>query len=488
MNTAQVNYAAKQSIQFGVLNEGQCREIVNAAFRVLERTGCDIHHEGARQLLKDAGCRVNGIRVKIPTSLVEKAIRTAPSQITVYDREGNPALHLGARSGKSYFVAGILNLNRIDPFTGAKRLTVKQDAADAGLVIDALPNIDVAGGLACISDCTPQLADVHELRKLLETTAKPILIWNFDTFGIKTQVEMCAAVAGGLDKFLEKPFVIAGAPSSSPLAHAEDVLDRMLYMFEIGLPTPYVASPMVGATAPVTLAGSCVVGLADTFVGLVLSQLKNEGCPFIGTCFVDYMDMQTMAFSHTSPESVLGSAASCDLFRYLDLPFATHFGNTDSPIFDQQAAFDITTQLYTGMLNGANLNYFIGYLESAMSSSLEMLVFGNEAIGFLRRITEGFEVNAETLAEDVIHHVGPSSNFLGEEHTIRHFRESWVPRDFIRSTHEKWTASGSKDFYARANEKVKGIIAAGSRKPLSPEVLAELDAIVEKAEKRYQSS
>lgn len=486
MNNVKTNFVSKQSVQFKVLNEGQCREIVHAAFRVLARTGCHVHHEGARKILQAAGCLVDGIQVKIPTYLVEKAIRTAPSQITIYDREGNPALHLGAHSGNSYFVAGLLNLYRLDPLTGERRLTVKQDAAQAGLVIDALPNIDVASGLACISDCKPQLADVHELRMLLETTTKPILLWNFDTNGIKTQVEMCAAVAGGLDKLKAKPFVIAGASPTSPLAHAEDVLDRLLYMFEVGLPTPYVAAPMIGATAPVTIAGSLVVGLADTLVGLVLSQLVNEGCPFMGTCFVDFLDMKSMSFSHTCPEFTLGSAASGDIFRFLDLPYAAHLGSTDAPVFDQQAAFDVGIQLYTGILNSANLNFFLGYLETAMSSSLEMLVFGDEAIGYLRRITEGIEVSRETLAEDVIHNVGPNGNFLGEEHTMHHFRENWTPKAFIRTTYEKWSGEGGKDLYARANERVKEIIAAGPRKPLSPEVLAKLDAILERAEKRYQ--
>lgn len=487
MNTIKENSASNQSVQFKVLNEGQCREIVHAAFRVLERTGCNVHHEGAQKLLQDAGCRIDGIRVNIPTYLLEKAIRTAPSQITIYDREGNPALHLGAKNGKkSYFVAGLENQYRIDLETGEKRLTTKQDAAEAGLVIEALPNVDVACGLSCISDCTPQLADVYEVRMLLETTTKPLLIWNFEKDSIKTQVEMCAAVVGGLDKLLAKPFVIAGGAATTPLAHSEDALDKLLYMFELGLPTPYVAGTMLGGTAPVTLAGSFVIGLADTLVGLLLSQLVNEGCPFIGTCFTDLIDMKTMAFSFTNPELSLGQAASADIFRYLDMPFAVHLGCTDSPVFDQQAAFDIGIQIYTGILSGSNLNYFLGYLETAMSSSLESLVFGNEAIDYVRRIVEGVEVSTETLAEDVIDNVGPGGNFLGEEHTMKHFRENWVPTNFVRTSYDKWAADGKRDFKDRAKEKVKEILAQGPRKPLSPQVLAELDTIIERAEKKYK--
>ncbi|HWR45914.1 trimethylamine methyltransferase family protein [Sporomusa sp.] len=486
MSNIKTNFVTKQSVQFKVLNEGQCREIVHAAFRVLERTGCNVHHDGARKLLKDAGCWVDGNRVNIPTYLLEKAIKTAPSQITIYDREGNPALHLSANNGNSYFVAGLENQYLHDSDTGEKRLTTKQDVANAGLVIDALPNVDVACGLACISDCTRQLADVYEARILLENTTKPFLTWNFDIESIKTQIEMCAEVVGGMDKLVAKPFVILGAAASTPLAHAEDALDKLLYMFEIGMPTPYIAATMLGGTAPVTLAGNLVMGLADTLVGLLLSQLTNEGCPFIGTCFTDMFDMKTMAFSHTGPEFSLGSAATADIFRYLDLPFAVHLGSTDSPVLDQQAAFDIGVQLYTGILSGANLNFFLGYLEAAMSSSLETLIFGDEAIGYIRRIVEGIEVSVETLAEDAIHNVGPSGNFLGEENTMKHFRERWTPTSFIRTSYEKWAADGKKDFKTRAKEKVKEILAQGPRRPLAPEVLAKLDAIMAKAEEKYK--
>lgn len=480
------NSITHQSIQMNVLTDGQCEQIFESALRVLARTGCNIHHKDALELLRKAGCSIDGIRVKIPSHLIQKALSTAPKQIMVYDREGNPALRLGARNGNTYFMAGLENQYRIDLETGEKRLTVKRDAAEAGLIIDALPNVDVACGLTCISDCTPQLADVYELRMLLETTTKPILIWNFNKENLKTQVELCAAAVGGMDVLLEKPFMIAGGAASVPLSHGEDTLDKLLYMFELGLPTPYIAATMMGGTSPVTLAGSLVQGLCETLVGLLLSQLKNEGCPFMGTCFVDMLDMKTMSFAMSSPEYSLGAAAACDVFRYLNLPFEVHLGCTDSPIFDQQAAFDIGIQLYTGILAGANIMNFCGYLETAMSSSLETLVFANEAIDYCKKIAGGVEVTDETLAEDVIHNVGPNGNFLAEEHTMRHFRESWMPQNMIRTSYEKWADSGKKDWNQRNKDIVREILAKGPQKPLSAETLAKLDEIMAEAEKRYQ--
>lgn len=335
MKTIGANITTHQATQFQVLKEDQCRMIYEAALHVMERTGCEVHNEKARQLLKNAGCRVDGIHVWIPPYVVEDALRTVPSQILVYDREGNPALHLGARNGKSYWAPGFENQYRIDRHTGEKKLTTQKDVYETGLVIDAMPNIDLCTGLAYVYDCKKMVADVYETRLLLETTTKPHWLWQFNLENLKAQIDMFAACAGGMDKFLAKPFVVAGAAASTPLAHADDSLEKVMYQWEVGIPAPYVTALMLGGTVPVTLAGGIVVGLADTFVGMVLSQLINRGCPYIAVSWVDMFDMSTMQISMTGPEISLGAAATADIFRYLNLPFVCHLGCTDAPVFDQ---------------------------------------------------------------------------------------------------------------------------------------------------------
>jgi trimethylamine--corrinoid protein Co-methyltransferase len=82
--------------------------------------------------------------------------------------------------------------------------------------------------------------------------------------------------------------------------------------------------------------------------------------------------------------------------------------------------------------SGANLAHDVGYLEAGLASSPEMMVFTCEMIGMLRRFGEGITIDEESLAQEVIHAVGPGGNFLAEEHTLRHFREFWQPTLFNR--------------------------------------------------------
>ena len=462
--------------------EKDCARIVETALWVLENTGCELHHADARRLLAAAGCRVEGTRVRIPATLVREAIASVPREIAIYDREGQPALTLSAHSEETYFSAGIADQNRIDIKTGKKRPTTKWDAADAAVVVDALSHVQVACGLSCVADCPEQLADLWEAKMMLENTKKPFMLWNFEKANIDAQVAMCAAVAGSREAFLSKPFVICTECATSPLGHSEEAMEKFLYICELGLPIAYIGAPSIGGTGPMTAAGSFAVSLADSFVGLVLSQLIRRGNPFITTCFVDVMDMQSMAFTMSAPEFARNSAATAEIFRYLDLPYMAHLGCTDSPLFDQQAALDIATQIYAAVSAQSNLNFFLGYLESAMSSSLEALVYGDEVIGYCHRLLEPVAVNEEALAADVIAKVGPGGNFLGEEHTVRHFRENWMPRDVIRTSREKWEQEGALDLGARLNRRVCEILAVGPQHPLNEAVKAELDRIMATAE------
>lgn len=482
--TNQYHEGLNQSVQFHVLNNAQCEKIVDAAMKILENTGCCMKNERAREILKSEGCSVEGNLVKIPAELIQKCIRTVPGEVTIYNREGNPALILGTSTGNSYLVPGMCNVYRFDVKTGERRLSVKKDAFDTGLLVDALPNIDMACGLTLISDCDPKLAAAYEVRELLEATSKPILLMTTNMLEIETTYKMCCEVAGGEENFRQKPFAVAGATSTSPLTHDDENVATLLYMFEKGIPTPYIAAPMIGATAPVTAAGAVALGIADNMVGLVLSQIVNPGCPFMGSCFIDFMDMQTMSFAMTTPEITLGSAASVDIYRYLGIPCVCHMGMTDSPVFDQQAAMDVTAQLYTAMLSGANLNFFSGFLETAMSGSLEVLYFANDVVDYLNRIIGGIEVNEETLALDVIDEVGPGGNFLGEEHTLDHYQDNWVPGTLARLNWDSFITGGSKDYKTRVNEKINKILSRGVRNPLPEETLKKLDIIMKEAQEQ----
>ena len=84
--------------QYRLLTEAQLKRLHNATLELLETVGVRVQHEDARRMLADAGCRLDekGM-VRIPNWLVEDAIRSAPSRITIYIRLGGEAMRLEGR-------------------------------------------------------------------------------------------------------------------------------------------------------------------------------------------------------------------------------------------------------------------------------------------------------------------------------------------------------------------------------------------------------
>ena len=480
------NYVSNKTVQFSVLSNDQCAEIFNGALEILERTGAKVNSRKALAVLRKAGCKVEGEHVRIPSFLIKKALNSAPSRVVLCDRNGNRKLFL--EGCNSYYGPGPTNPYFYDIETGERRKVLKKDVFNVAKVCDALPNIDFVMSLAGISDCHPDLADVHEIHAMLQNTSKTIVGWSTGLETLKIIIEMCVAVAGDLNELQKNPFLAlyAGDPIT-PLIHPEDALDKLMYMAELGLPVLYPPGLQMGGNAPITIAGTLALGVADNLVGLLLTQLINEGTPFIGGCIPGNFDMLTTSCIYCAPEGILAHAGAAEMFRYLGIPMWSTAGATDSKILDEQSAIESAIMCYTTALAGANLVHDVGFIESGMAASLEQVVMGDEIIGMVRKIIGGIEVNKDTLALDVIDEVGPGGHFLGTEHTFKNFKkETWFPTLLDRQRYSQWEKDGKKTMGQRIKEKARGILINHVPEPLTENIIQQLDQLVNKAETKHK--
>lgn len=478
----QVNTTEKTNVSYRFLAENQCKTIFDAVLSVLSRTGCTVSSAKARQLMADAGCHVDGERVYIPASVTQKAIASAPRQIILYNRNGSPAMVLG--SNNTYYGPGPTNPSVVDHENGEKRPATRADMAAAARVIEALPYVSWATGCGLVSDVDQRLADLAEMKELLHNTTKPILAWASDMENWQDILEMFETVAGGKEKLAAKPNMMCLVACIDPLTYPADTVEEILFNARNGIPMTCSGGPMPGGTAPATMAGGLVIALADAMIGLVISQCARPGAPIILGGLLDGVDARSMSVSCSAPEFTMGQAAAADFYRYIGLPCFMHIGATDSPVLDEQAAFDVGMQLYTGALSAPSMNMFVGYLESCMSGSLETLVFGNEAIRYAEYMTGGFEISEETLALDLIDELGPGGTYIAEEHTVEHCRDYWSSPLFTHESYEDWTLNHKKTMGIRLHERVDAILEKGCTCPLPKDVAEKIDAIYERAVKR----
>ena len=187
------------------------------------------------------------------------------------------------------------------------------------------------------------------------------------------------------------------------------------------------------------------------------------------------MDMRSMVNVYAGPD---GGAFGWDLAHFYGIPTFGMAGASDAKIFDAQAAAEASLTLFENLLCGANLIHDVGYLDCAMTGSMELVAFCDEVIGWLRRYFRKLEISEETLALDLIHEVGPDEHFLESSHTLRHVREDWMPTLFDRLDYHRWAARESTTLQERANEKVREIIMNHRAEPLPRELVDKLEAVV----------
>jgi len=176
-----------------------------------------------------------------------------------------------------------------------------------------------------------------------------------------------------------------------------------------------------------------------------------------------------------------GGVGGIELNHYYNLPAFSTGGATDSKLLDEQAIFEATMTLYGATLSGGNMIHDMGYMESGLTGSLELLVIEDEIVSWIKATMKGLEINEETLALDVIHKHALSGDFLGDEHTVRHVREGWQPRLIDRHNYEQWMASGGTSMRERARAKIEEILAEEPRHVLPSDVEERIRAIAKRA-------
>ena len=171
------------------------------------------------------------------------------------------------------------------------------------------------------------------------------------------------------------------------------------------------------------------------------------------------------------------------LAHYYDLPSEIGItGGSVSKLLDTQAGYEKARTIITHLLTTPDIARGLGGLEGGRITSPEALIIDNEIIDYALRFVQGFEVNDETLAVDVINKVGPGGIFLGEKHTLKHFRERWMSRLSDIDSFETWEKKGSKSIDKMAHEKVKEILATHKPEPIPEDVEKEISGILQRAE------
>jgi trimethylamine--corrinoid protein Co-methyltransferase len=380
----------------------------------------------------------------------------------------------------SYFGTGSDCPSAIDPDTHQHRPSTKADVGRIAQLCDKLPNIDFCMSMGIAWDASTVTSFVHEFDAMVRHTSKPLVYTANDAEDIRDILALAEiAVDGGSSELEERPRYIHYNEPISPLHHSPNGLAKLLFSAEHKIPMIYIGSPMMGASAPVTMAGCIALANAESLSGLVIHQMKNPGAPFVFGADATLMDMRTAIFAYGAPELQIMNIAFADLAHYYRLPSFCIAGASDSKVLDAQAGAEMAVSLLVSALNGCNLIHDVGYLESGLSCSIESVVMADEIIGMVKRYRNGFDINAETLALDTIDAVGPQKDYLTHPHTAEHLRkDAWYPEMLDRRRYETWLETGGEPIDVPLRRRAHKLLATAEPPAFTASQIAAMDRIL----------
>ena len=464
------------------LSEKAIRDIHEGSLEILSEVGIAVDNERARRIFSRHGATVlGGSRITIPRPLVEKALNQVPSTFTLYGRQDQNHIHY--REGCFYTSTGGSAMYVLDLDTGERRPCTCKDLHDIVSLVDELPHIDLISLPIYLNDLPKEYVDANRFFAGLKNSTKHIIGAVYTVDGLAKVSRMAEIIAG--KDWKTRPIVsLVLCPLISPLRLDETATEILVQAAEQGIITHNFSMTQVGCTAPMTLAGTLVVLNAEVLAVTTLIQLIKPGLPTLYCSVPGLTDMMTGRFITGGIEYALLNAGATQMARYYRMSNWATAGRTDSKIPDAQAAYEHALTLpYVALSGATHVSCGAGFLDFVLTVSFEQYVIDNEIIGMVKRMREGFEVNQETVALELIKRIGPGGNFMAEEHTVRYMRkELFQPVLSDRVERERWLEMGGRDASERARDLARGYIGDHMPRGLTPDqeqdVLNAIEGIV----------
>ena len=440
-----------------LLSDNKIRDIDLAGRHILERVGLKILDQGFLERLKHSGCQVDldSQIVRFPEAFLDQTLSKAPSQFTLYSRDGEHDLDVGA--GNVYFGNGGRVFQVLDTATGECRPTVLKDIAQTANLVNDLEHINFYIIACQAHDLDPKYYHMNDFFYALNYTTKHVM-GGCDTLdGVKQVWELISFLAEGEKKFRQKPFVSIITNPISPLTVDRATLQILEFCSVRGIPVTFAPAPIAGVTAPVSLSGALAQMHAEALAGVALSQFFLPGAKVMYGSVPMAMDLRNMNLTTGSVEAAMMNAVAVRLARLYHLPIYASAGLTESKSSDLQAGLEKAIScLLVGLAGADYIHLAAGILDSGNSISYEQYVIDDEILGMIHRILASIDVNEDILGISSIEKIGPGGSFVTEDHTVKYMlHEYFYPKLAVRSNFDQWEGNNRPTLFSRAAARVQ---------------------------------
>ncbi len=416
------------------------------SLELLHDTGIKFPSEKALGIFKKHDFRTIGDMVFFDEKDIQKTIETVPSAFSIKARNPEKSIRIG---DDNYVMAPGYGPPFIIEPSGEKRDATMADVNMFCKLVQTSKHLDFNSSMVVQPNDVPPLT-VH-LDILLATmllTDKPIMGSSVSEAAAKDSLKLAEIIWGNTDE----PVMISLVDSLSPLQYANEMIDSIMVFAEAGQPLIIHSACTLGASGPITIAGSLVISNATTLAGICLAQLINPGTPIVYGLGGSPMEMKTGGYINASPEDAKHVAIVTAMGRYYNMPCRSQGALTESFCLDYQAGMESAVMLTVAALSGVHVSlHACGTYGSMLAMSFEKFIADEDLCGAMKKLMKPVEFTDDAFALDLIKEMGTAGNYLMEDHTVVRCRdEFFIPDLSIRTTHNNWLEMEPRDLTQRA--------------------------------------
>lgn len=465
--------------QYKPLTDAAVERIHQAALDALEQIGLSEAPESGVKILTDAGAILGDDgRIRFPRALVEDMLAVAARDITLHAR--NPKQDLNLSGSKVHYGTAGAAVHIVDTENNDYRESTLQDLFDSARIVDKLDNVHFFQRTMVARDIVDNYEmDFNTIYAACAGTKKHVGTSIFEPDYVPGIMEMLHMIAGGEDKWRERPFVSnSNCFVVPPMKFATESCEVMEACVRGGMPVLLLSAGQAGATAPAPLATAIVQAVAECLAGLVYVNAIKPGHPAIFGTWPFVSDLRTGAMSGGSGEQALLSAGCAQMHRYYDLPGGSAAGIADAKMPDMQAGWEQAISNLSVGLSGLNMVYeSVGMHASLLGFSLESLILGDDLLGQVQRCIKGIEVTEDSVSLDAMKSVclGGPGHYLGHDQTLAIMQTEYIyPELADRTSPKEWAEIGKPNLIAKAIERKRLILDAPREALIDPATDAEI--------------
>lgn len=447
-----------------VFSDDEIESMHEAALTVLEDLAIKVLLPEARGLYRAGGAIVDEDTqmVRIGREMVEAAMASAPPSIEV--RGGTRQRDLVLELGTLAFQPGAGCPHATDRLRGRRPGT----DADFRELVQLSQHFDVLHMMPPLvepQNVEPNVRHYFTVETQLTHSDKVPFIYSRGTPQVCESFEMIRDFRGlSDDEFAAAShcytIINTNSPRTLDVPMAQGLID-FARAGQVSIVTPFT---LMGAMAPITVAGAITLSHAEALAAITLTQLVQPGAPVCYGTFTSNVDMKSGAPAFGTPEHFKASLAAGQLARKIGLPWRSATGSAAN-ISDVQAANETQLGLWGCLLAGATVViHSAGWLEGGLTVSYEKLITDVEVLQIVADLCARAQAGPDEIGLDALAEVQPSGHFFAAAQTMARYQtEFYEPLVADWSNIGTWEEKGAKDATTRATEIWQSILSDGPK-------------------------